>query len=400
MAHAKLSPSGASAWFICAVKPRREEGLPDSSSPASEEGTNGHNHLEALVLKETPIYEYPGRDIQPETIKMAEDCYAYALRRKKELKPAALRAESKVNPEYFTQRGDGSGTADLIICGQKVLEVIDLKTGGRYVDADDPQFKIYALGALADYYNKNTGKIPFETIRLTVFQPKRPFSPNQIERYIEMKPSELLQWCQDVYIPKAAATDDPFAVATPKDEACHFCKAREQCPEVQQAMTKHFGELFMNTTPNSGLDLLTSGNAVKDLSAEQISLLLDIAPMVKARLKDAEERAVEMLKNAEAFPHWKLVSGASRRVWAGDETFIADKCKELKIPVSKYAPRSVCSPAQMQKLGLPVEKWQALDALIEIKPGGLSLVPESDPRPDAIAKDPGFEAVVDMSFLN
>ena len=42
MAHSILSPSGASRWMACTPSARLEEGFPDSTSDAAEEGTLAH----------------------------------------------------------------------------------------------------------------------------------------------------------------------------------------------------------------------------------------------------------------------------------------------------------------------------------------------------------------------
>lgn len=390
MSHARLSPSSAKRWMLCPAAPSREALCPDTTSEVAMAGSNVHAMLESLVLDAPVELPYPDVPVPPELGVMADQCYAYALRRQKELKPAVLKAETKVNPEMFTGRSDGKGTADIILCSNSVLEVIDLKTGGRYVDADDPQFKIYALGALAEYTDPKTGKIPLPLIRLTVFQPKRPASPSQIERYIEITPEELLSWCMEQYIPKAAATDDPNAKGVPNDEACHFCKARHTCPDIVEAM-------FMSPV-NTGSDLLLSNKAIADLTPEELAAFLDIAPLIKARIKDAEERAEAELKDRHLIPGWKLVRGNKRREWE-DEARVEEMCKELKIPPGKFAPRKILSPAQMQKLGLKAEKWQQLQTLIVEKPGNLCLAPISDKREDAMPVNL-FQPIADDSWLS
>ena len=400
MGHARLSPSASKRWIKCAASPAREAGLPDTDSPAAMDGSNAHAYLESLLLDDLVPLPYPTRSLPPELEKQAEDCYDYIQRRLKELPLATVRPETRVSPALFTNRGDGDGTADAIIVSQGTLEVIDLKTGGGYVEETDPQLKIYGLGALADYLNPTTLQIPFETIRLTVFQPKRPRSPAQIERYIELTPAELLDWCATVYNPAATATDAPDAPATPDKDACHFCKARPTCPEHAAAMDQHFGALFtMSNDTENPLNLLTSGTAVNDLSPEQIAALLDVAPMIQARIKDAQERADKDLKNGKSIPGWKLVRGNSRRAWTDEDVVLAE-AKRLKLKQDDYAPRSLRSPAQMQGLGLPVKKWQAFESLIETKAGNLVLVPETDKRASAIAQDPGFAPVLETDWLN
>ena len=149
---------------------------------------------------------------------------------------------------------------------------------------------------------------------------------------------------------------------------------------------------------NTSSDLLMSSKAVTDLTPEELAALLDIAPLIKARIKDAEERAEAELKDRHPIPGWKLVRGNKRRVWTNEEAVEA-MCKELKIPPGKFAPRQILSPAQMQSLGLKAEKWQQLQTLIEEKAGNLCLAPISDKREDAMPVNM-FQPIADDSWLS
>ena len=66
---------------------------------------------------------------------------------------------------------EGFGTGDCVIIADNVLHIIDFKYGlGVIVDAENnPQMMCYALGALDTF----DGIYDIETIRLTIFQPRR-----------------------------------------------------------------------------------------------------------------------------------------------------------------------------------------------------------------------------------
>lgn len=393
MSHARLSPSSAKRWMTCAAAPNREATLPDSDSVASMQGSNGHAYLEEMVLTNNVnaipgVLPHPEAGCPQDIIDMAAQCFNYAQRRCRELKLPTLHAESKVSPQTFTGRDDGDGTADIVIVSQHVLEVIDLKTGGTFVDENDPQLKIYGLGVLAQHVDPRKGLYPFETVRLTVFQPKRP-GKDTIERWIELTPAELLEWCEAEYKPRASLTDDPNAVGTPSDAACHFCKAAKAgtCPDLQAAMQQQAEALFMNTTPGPGTDVLMLGKAIDDMTPEELAALLDVAPMFKARFKDAEARVEALLMDRNPVPGYKLVRGNSRRGWALPQEELEQKFKELRLKADQYAPRMLLTPPALQKLGLPAKKWQQIEALIEVKAGGLTLAQATDPREDAMPTD-------------
>ena len=77
-------------------------------------------------------------------------------------------AEKKVDFSQFVPKG--FGTADCLIMTPDALHVVDFKYGkGVPVDAkDNPQLKLYALGALSEY-----GLLyQFKTIHIHIVQPR------------------------------------------------------------------------------------------------------------------------------------------------------------------------------------------------------------------------------------
>lgn len=387
MGHASRSPSSAKRWMVCAAAPAREARYPDENSPASMAGTNAHAYLEAMVRAmredaEPDGLPHPEAGITPELIEQARACFRYAVARQKALKPAALRPETLVNPAPITRCADGAGTADIILVANGVLEVIDLKTGGSFVSEDDPQLKIYGLGALCQYYDPKTQSWPFETVRLTVFQPKRP-GASTIERWVETTPADLVAWANEDYVPAYRSTENPNAVGTPTEQGCHFCKARKDCPDRAAVIQTQLEAMFPMSQTTTGADTLLAAKSVAEMSVEELGAFLDATAHIKAKIKDAEERADALLKDRVRVPGWKLVRGNSRRLWT-DPAAVEAKCKELKIKPDVFAPRVLLSVAQMQNAGLPQKKWEELQSLVETKAGNLVLVPETDARQDAV----------------
>ena len=76
--------------------------------------------------------------------------------------------EQRLDFSYVPQ---GFGTGDWIIIADKKLHIIDFKYGmGVLVDAgDNPQIKLYALGALEIY----DSLYDIEEVSMTIFQPRR-----------------------------------------------------------------------------------------------------------------------------------------------------------------------------------------------------------------------------------
>ena len=178
--HALLSPSAAHRWLHCTAAPRLEENQPDSGSDYAREGTLAHAYC-ALKLKK--YLGLPTADEEKEiealrqyhTGEMDEytDTYVSIVLEKfnaarAHTADAQLLVETRLDfsewvPEAF-------GTGDAVIIADSILDISDFKYGkGVRVEAkDNPQMKIYALGAYAAFsfeYN-------IQRVRMTIIQPR------------------------------------------------------------------------------------------------------------------------------------------------------------------------------------------------------------------------------------
>ena len=115
----------------------------------------------------------------------------------------------------------GFGTGDCIIIGDKKLHILDFKYGmGVLVDAvDNPQMKLYALGALEIY----DSLYDIEEVSMTIFQPRR---ENVSTWTIPVK--ELKDWAENELKPKAKKAYEGEGDYVP-GEWCTFCRAAVKC---------------------------------------------------------------------------------------------------------------------------------------------------------------------------
>lgn len=108
-------------------------------------------------------------------------------------------AEKKVDFSQFVPKG--FGTADCLIMTPDALHVVDFKYGkGVPVDAkDNPQLKLYALGALSEY-----GLLyQFKTIHIHIVQPRlKILGTDTFSR------TALTEWGNSVVKPKAKEAFD------------------------------------------------------------------------------------------------------------------------------------------------------------------------------------------------
>lgn len=406
MGHARLSPSAADRWMICPASPSREAGYPDTGSEAAKLGTNGHYLLECLIETgqdhgSNEALPYPEAGLTPEIVDQAYSCYKWLTDHVNSLRmfgPVAVLAESKALLGRITGRDDGDGTADITIVTDSMLQVVDFKTGSKRVEADASQLKIYAAGKLAEYMRDDPeAPWPFSTIRLTVFQKRAP-GKTETPRHFDMTPEHLYNWVLHTYLPAARATDDPSAKANPHPDACHFCKAKNDCEERKQIAEEGVNALFKSLGANNMAtdeEMLLSAS-ISDMSTEQLKSFLEAAPILKARIKEAEERAYDDLINKRVTPEqvgFKLVHGRSTRAWQCDEEEMVKKLKGRKFTNDEIYIKKLRTPKQMQDLGLDVKKWESANKLVVTKEGNLVLAPLSDTREDAMSATNMFEPV-------
>src|SRR5574343_592805 len=143
MAHALLSPSSAERWLACPGSVAMESVCPDSSSAYADEGSQAHDFA-ATLLKGGTLGGIGD-------IEMAEavDFYVAHVR----ARGGDLLVEQKLPVGRITGEPGATGTADAVALHPDEIDIIDLKYGrGVRVDADDnPQLRLYALGAIEEY---------------------------------------------------------------------------------------------------------------------------------------------------------------------------------------------------------------------------------------------------------
>jgi hypothetical protein len=115
----------------------------------------------------------------------------------------------------------GFGTGDCVIIADGTLHIVDYKHGqGVLVESEDnPQMKLYALGALELF----DGIYDIDTVSMTIYQPRR----DNISTHTVFKES-LYQWAEEVLKPIAELAYDGEGEFQCGDW-CQFCKAKHDC---------------------------------------------------------------------------------------------------------------------------------------------------------------------------
>ncbi len=252
---------------------------------------------------------------------------------------------------------DGFGTGDCVIIADGTLHIIDFKYGqGVLVSAEDnPQMKLYALGAL-DLFD---GIYDIEMVSMTIYQPRR----ENISTSTVSKES-LYRWAEEVLKPKAElafAGDGNYCPG----EWCQFCRAAVKCRARAEAKMKL-------ATFEFALPPLLSDEEI----AEILSSIGDLTRWTNEIIAYATDAAVN---HGKKWPGFKVVEGRSNRKYK-DEEAVAEAAKNAGY--RDIYKQSLITITEMEKLMGKTKFNEVLGGLIMKPPGKPTLVPVSDKRPE------------------
>lgn len=370
--HALLSASGAHRWLRCTPSAKLEQQFPASTSAYAEEGTVAHALAELTTryflgqLDEVTYENQLKSEFETNSfynVEMRECATAYArfvLTRYAEAKktcPDAL-IELETRLDFSKYVPDGFGTGDCVIIAEPVLDVIDFKYGkGHRVEAEDnPQMQCYGLGALEQF----SDIYEIKKVRMTIFQPRL----SGVEDSSEKTVKELTAWGKSYVKPRAKLAAKGEGDFAPSEEACRFCRAKNQC----RARTEENLKLF-----DEGPDPML-------ISPEEAGAVLAKAADIEAWLKDLRELVFGALTAGEAVTGWKLVEGRSNRRFA-DEDKVVETLKAAGYDESLLYDRKLLTLTQMERDFGKKNLAEILGDLIVKPQGAPTLAPESDKRP-------------------
>lgn len=353
-AHALLSASSAHRWLECPPSAAANEAYPNQDTVFTQEGTLAHEVAEAVASNKTWI---PPEGITKEMLDCAKE-YAEYIEEHKKQNNAIVLLEQRV--DFSPWVPDGFGTCDCIIIQDGTLTIIDYKYGqGVAVSAaDNPQMKLYALGALNDYGIA----LDVERVEMHIFQPRM----NNISTDT-VTVEELMAWAEKTVKPiaeKAAQGKGKYAPG----EHCRFCQHAGKC----RALTKLCTE-FVDT---HGMKI-----ALPVLAPHEVADVLRMEPMVTLWLKKVKEQALSTLMNGEELPGYKLVEGKlGNRKWRSEQV-VFNILKNQGYSDTEITETKVLSPSQMDKAIGKKKVTELLDEYIERAPGAPTIAPVTDKRP-------------------
>ena len=369
--HALLSASGAQRWLSCPPSARLEEAVEEQSSGYAKEGSFAHELAELYLAQELGLIkksdfnkrlkELRQNPFYSEELDVYVNVYLdFAIEKINEARArtrdAVVLLEMKL--DYSTWVPEGFGTGDLVLVTDDVLEVIDFKFGrGIQIGAEDnPQMRLYALGALSQF-----GCLyEVDTVRMTIVQPRLDSISTD-----EMAVEELVDWGEKMV--------KPIADLAFKGEGefkagghCRFCRVRATC-RARAEMNMKLACYDFKEPP-----LLTD---------EEIVEVLDAADEYMKWISDLQGYALDQaVNNGKKWPGYKLVEGRSYRRYK-DQGKVAEALIAAGYKEDEIYEKVLLGITKMERAVGRKEFNELLAGLIEKPPGKAKLAPESDKRP-------------------
>lgn len=358
--HAVLSASGSHRWLNCTPSARLELEFENTGSEAAREGTAAHALCEhklkrALHMRSRrPVSDYDSDEMEECTDAYAEFVMEQYETAKQVCDDPVVLIEQRLDFSCYVP--DGFGTGDCLIISDDRLHIIDFKYGmGVLVEAEDnPQMKLYALGALAVY----DALYDIREVSMTIFQPRR----ENVSTWT-VSVEDLKAWAENELKPRAKAAYDGEGEYLP-GEWCTFCRAAVRC-RVRAEEKLKLAQTEFRMPP-----LLTDA---------EIEEILAVLPDLTKWANEITAYALDAaLNHGKEWNGFKVVEGRSVRKYR-DEAAVAEAAKEAGY--KDIYRQSLIPLTEMQRL-MGKDRFEAiLGGLITKAPGKPTLVPKSDRRP-------------------
>lgn len=356
-AHALLSASSAARWLACPPSAVAAEAYPNQDTDFTREGTLAHEVAEIVArarLNGQQVETLP--DGHDQDMIECANRYADYIQEHMTHDGAIVLLEKRV--DFSPWVPDGFGTCDCIIIQDDSLTVIDFKYGkGVPVAAkDNPQMRLYALGALYEY----GFAYDIERVETHIFQPR-------IENVSadSLTADELLEWGRSI---------EPIALEAAQGKGkynpgshCKFCPHAGRCRTLTKVCTEYVQHRGMKIK-------------VPVLAPHEVAEVLQMEPLVTLWLKRVHDQAMTAMLNGEQVPGWKVVEGKQgNRKWT-DEKVVFDTLVAAGYYGDDITKTEVLSPAAMDKAIGKKKVAELLNSLIDRAPGAPTIAPESDKR--------------------
>lgn len=381
--HAILSASGASRWLNCPPSALMESELPDKDTKWSREGTLAHEFCD-ISIKEYFRYMTKSVCTRNRNKFRKEELYSqemeeYAKRyldyviEKIKGEDAYVLAETRVDFSEYVP--GGFGTCDCIIIQNDTLTIIDFKygTGVKVSAEDNPQMKLYALGAIdmfGDVYD-------FDKVEMCIYQPRLD-NIDESTRSVQ----EIVAWGDKAVKPTAELAINGKGEFKAGDH-CHFCKLNAKCKHLYQ----HNMEVIKDEFKDESGTLSTAC-----LTPDDYAMILERMKLIKNWLTAIEDHVIHgILNNELEIPGYKVVEGRSIRKYRNADE-VAKRLVENGYDESVIYEKNLLSLSKLEKVLGRKTFSELLSDMIDKPKGKPTIALTTDKRP-AYTVDSDFEVI-------
>lgn len=417
--HAGAGPSASERWLTCTASLAASRAFLETLSPnqqvqfakanlAARQGTTAHAvaeaecrfllglideaELEALILEQTIMPETEGEAYDEEMAEYVTEYTDLIKQYHDSGRPVLLEHRVSAVVPLMTVDANGdrelyevNGSGDSIVLPseeENVLTVVDLKYGeGVDVEVEDnSQEKIYALGALSELADPETGELPdLDHIEYVIVQPRL----GGIKVWTESV-EDLLAWRDEVLSPaltEALGGTKAGAAFRPSETACQWCPARGTCAALAESRVEAAVELFDTVVEAEFEGGPGAFPETGELTDERLAALYTQITGLTQIASDLKDELQRRLHRGKQVPGYTLVNYQPSRYWA------EGAAEELMEDESMWTEPKLMSPTQAVKtkaLSMPgkTQKERAEAAEVELA----ALIVKPDPRP-VVAKE-------------
>jgi hypothetical protein len=330
---------------------------PQPSSKYADEGTLLHNVISELLDSDTALPEdflgtkYNDQELTQDLI---DEKLRPALAALDEIDPIdrmRYAVETQVNfgdllPGVF-------GSTDFLGRLDNKAIVLDWKFGsGVAVSAEENEQLMFYAAAAMRTPNAHWVFDGATEIELIIVQPP------SIKRWVTT-PERIKQFERELVAAVKEAQRPDARLAT--GDHCRWCAAKPVCPQMNGAIER------------------TTRLKIKELSVEQVNLMLSQADILEDWIKDLRALAFQMVeKGGVKLPDHKLVAKRATRSWVGGA-----KEALLALGLTESELMEMASPAQVEKILKKKKLAMPEDITVSISSGS-TLAHRSDPRPEVL----------------
>lgn len=368
--HAVLSASSSHRWLNCPPSVRLEESFEKTTSVFAEEGTLAHEIGEIKLRKELgqikqkeyvdKLSECVNSDLYSKDMTDYVDIYVdTCLEKFNEAKAGTADAIAIIEQKLDFSKWvpDGFGTGDFVVIADGTMEICDLKYGkGVAVSAiDNPQMRLYALGAITEF----EFLYDIKKVKMTIIQPRLDSISTD-----EITVDELLTWANEYVKPRAELAikgEGKFCAG----DHCKFCRAKAVCKARADKNLELAKYEFSEPNTLSNLEIADILNKVDELTNWAT---------------DVKEYALLKAIDGEEFEGYKVVEGRSNRVIT-DKEFVAETLEDTGFKKEEiFKPQELVSLTNLEKLVGKKKLNSLIGSVIDKPPGKPTLAPITDKR--------------------